>query len=299
MVRHIRSALYFIWIFLTFKILKADEGKIVGGRVAQPGEFPFQLCMWGEQRCGGALVTMRQFMTAAHCFVKKSSKNDITKHFMIAGVVDCTKKDDPFYQKRGIKDYKMHPDFAYKKDMTAYHDFAIGIVDKPFDQSERVKVGAFPNTDPAKFRQYWEDISKNGKKCLAMGFGAMTDINAKDFSNDLKIAEMNPKDPAFCKTTHMYDSDKLMDGEVCCIPENVKTESQGKGDAGTALVCEGFMFGVGTAGYFQPDYNVQYFTLAYPYLNLIEKESGYICRSSHMAVIFGFFTVVVVNGLQF
>ncbi|XP_014240071.1 trypsin beta-like [Cimex lectularius] len=307
MEKQIWAALcFFIWILLTAKFLKADEGKIIGGKVVQAGEFPYQLCMWGDVRCGGALVTLRQFMTAAHCLVKKykdSTKHtDLTTHFMVAGVVDCTKTDDPFYQKRNIKDYKMHKEYRKKKDMTSYHDFAVGILEKPFTESERVKVGVLPSTDPAKFRQLWLDFLGSGKTCSVMGFGTNTEPLVKDYTNILKVSMMRPKNDKYCKGTLVYDSDTMLDGEICCVPVDASAESMGVGDAGSAIICDGLLYGVNTGGYFQPGYNLQLFTLAYPYLDLFEKESspgfGYVFRSYPMAVISGIFIVLVVHTLQ-
>lgn len=47
-------------------------GRVVGGQLANPGQFPYQVAlfvnMWlGTALCGGSLISENYVMTAAHC----------------------------------------------------------------------------------------------------------------------------------------------------------------------------------------------------------------------------------------
>jgi len=52
-----------------------DSSKIVGGTIATPGEFPYQISLqrpsgssW-SQSCGGSIYNEKTILTAAHCVI--------------------------------------------------------------------------------------------------------------------------------------------------------------------------------------------------------------------------------------
>ncbi|XP_014255309.1 submandibular glandular kallikrein-9-like [Cimex lectularius] len=289
---------YLIWLLLASKIIWADHAKIIGGRLAQPGEFPYQLCMYGAYRCGGALISMKRFITAGHCFIYKGVRLDISKQYMVAGVVNCYKTDDPYFQQRGIVDYQMHPEFKNKRDKTSYHDFAVGTLDKPFIESDRVKAGSLPTGDPEDFRQRWVDYVKSGRTCTAMGFGAqMGDEGVYSMKSgyDIRVIEVQPKDDKYCQSTLLYKTDKKLDGEVCALAVDPKKDSMAPGDSGSGFICDGYLFGVNTGGLFKEGYNLQLYTLAYPYINLFSLNSSVGLSARMVLVIFGILTVASVD----
>jgi secreted trypsin-like serine protease len=71
-------------------VAAATDGgsKIVGGALALPGEFPFQVAILGSlekkdgqfargsQRCGGSMITDRWVLTAAHCVISIADNGD-------------------------------------------------------------------------------------------------------------------------------------------------------------------------------------------------------------------------------
>lgn len=48
--------------------ISPDNGKIVGGELAETGEFPFLVSLQGPGLCGGGLLDAQTIITAAHCF---------------------------------------------------------------------------------------------------------------------------------------------------------------------------------------------------------------------------------------
>ncbi|XP_043276807.1 chymotrypsin-2-like isoform X2 [Venturia canescens] len=50
--------------------------KIIGGQRAAPGEFPYQVSLRidGKHMCGGAIISKRHILTAAHCVVGVTTK---------------------------------------------------------------------------------------------------------------------------------------------------------------------------------------------------------------------------------
>ena len=52
-----------------------DDSRIVGGTIATPGEFPYQISLqrssgssW-SQSCGGSIYNEKTILTAAHCVI--------------------------------------------------------------------------------------------------------------------------------------------------------------------------------------------------------------------------------------
>jgi trypsin len=95
--------------------------RIMGGEEAAPGEFAFQVSLQkssGAHYCGGALISPRHVLTAAHC-------GDPAR--VVIGAQDA-KATNACADVLGVKSVTRHPDF---EDGRNYNDIAIIELDRP------------------------------------------------------------------------------------------------------------------------------------------------------------------------
>lgn len=59
------------------RFVSNEQKRIVGGRVSQPGAWPWQVALLvkvfnDSQACGGSLISPEWVVSASHCFLGKS-----------------------------------------------------------------------------------------------------------------------------------------------------------------------------------------------------------------------------------
>ncbi|KAM7315750.1 hypothetical protein ISCGN_005533 [Ixodes scapularis] len=103
--------------------------RIVGGREALPGEFPWQVSLRSRNfaYCGGTILSPTEVITAAHC-VKGRDSASLT---LVAGALSRSEPFEETAQVRQVTDIIVHED--YKVGQNLSNDIAVLRVAEPFD----------------------------------------------------------------------------------------------------------------------------------------------------------------------
>ncbi|CAG9565384.1 unnamed protein product [Danaus chrysippus] len=174
------------WEFLdTFDCGFNFADRIIGGLNAAPKQFPWITRLGFSTReekeldwmCGGALLSDRHVITAAHCVVTSIEAKLVTirmGEYDTRTNPDCQlNKCAPPVQDRGIKTIISHPNF----NKPAFHnDIAVIVLDEPVEMNDYVIPICLPREE--QLRQYLE----LGEKLMVAGWGKMnmtTDERAK------------------------------------------------------------------------------------------------------------------------
>lgn len=148
-------------------ISKVPQSRIVGGNVTFEGENPWMVALFlhGKQReefwCGGALVSDRHVVTAAHC-TKDAKKRPFRPSQFTAKIGEWDLKDSDGYTREiRIAEITAHPDF---KPNGFYNDVAIFKLEQPVTFNQHIQPICLP-TGPLRFRNFV------GTQPMALGWG--------------------------------------------------------------------------------------------------------------------------------
>jgi trypsin len=210
---------------LKFDVATLDMvARIVGGGRAVPTEAPFFTLLitwddaegvWKNMGCGGAVVSNRHVLTAAHCFSGRAEKIDAV--FINAYDPFRGNPTVPFHFSR-IKSYTIHPDFD---DRTNVNDVAI------ITLKRRIKdTVSFP---PVRLLHPQQGVV-NGQETTIYGFGKRMDNDTTPVET-LRSVSIPFISNAACRQYYPWS---LLPDMICAgVPHNRETGIASPRDACT------------------------------------------------------------------
>ncbi|KAI4477872.1 hypothetical protein M0804_012352 [Polistes exclamans] len=117
---------------------------VAGGVETEPNQWPWLVAIFIanfdlEFQCAGTLVTNKHIITAAHCTRRSLDKLDLPAGTIsvLLGYYNLWDERKEGSIRRGIKEYKVHPDYNYGKSADA--DLAVMILLETVEFSESIK----------------------------------------------------------------------------------------------------------------------------------------------------------------
>ncbi|KAK4871461.1 hypothetical protein RN001_015585 [Aquatica leii] len=117
--------------------------RVVGGEESLPGRWPWMAAIFlhGNRRtefwCGGALITSKHVLTAAHCTRDSQQRPFAARQFTVRlGDIDLKREDEPSAPVTfKVSEVRAHPRFSR---VGFYNDIAILVLDRPARKSKYV-----------------------------------------------------------------------------------------------------------------------------------------------------------------
>ncbi|XP_073513324.1 mannan-binding lectin serine protease 2 isoform X1 [Phyllobates terribilis] len=198
------------------------SGRIIGGKVAKLGDFPWQVFIKDEDtKGGGALINDKWIITAAHVVYDKAPQGIIIK----MGIINRT---DPSAYIAAPKSVFIHP--GYKDDDTFNNDIALIKVRDKVPLSEHILAICLPSKEE-RFRVSHTGAGHNTGEVAGWG-----KTESSRSSRALRYVDVDIIDQAKCKDAYLKKNSVVTDNMFCAGKEDGEMKDSCQGDSGGALV---------------------------------------------------------------
>jgi len=206
--------------------LKNDRlSKIVGGRYASLGEYPWMVSILAKGRhhtCGGSLIDSLNVLTAAHCLEKFSSA-DVSAMRVRFGSLNPLAINNATQFERRAKSVALHR--GYKDENFAFtDDIAIIHLSEPVEFSETVQPVVLHNGSPP-----YDTGRVNAE---VTGWGQIFTIGP--LSSDLRVVTVRVLSPVECGLRYLVFNPFRITQQMVCATDLGRETCQG--DSGGPLV---------------------------------------------------------------
>ncbi|XP_042900195.1 proclotting enzyme [Parasteatoda tepidariorum] len=215
-------------------ISNATDTRVVGGREADPGSWPWMAVVFVEKRngvmspdCGGALVTNRHVVTAAHCVVTGRSSTTMSPRQLSIrlGAHNVASSNDPSAIEVGVDGVRRHERFDPR---TYRNDIAVIRLNRAVPFTSRVSPICLPYDSLRG-----EDLT--GRKGTVIGFGT-TAFNGPS-SDVLMQATFDIQSQEVCKKA--YEREVNITSVYMCAGVDTGEKDSCQGDSGGPLMSVG------------------------------------------------------------
>jgi secreted trypsin-like serine protease len=201
------------------------EPRVVGGIPATVGQFPYQVLIYYSKNsdnymCGGAFISERHILTAAHCV------SDVSNIEVLAGNVDRNKEEN--WIRASVYDVFVHEEYLPEDSKGPYNDIAVITLQEGFHLDGNVTASL----------KLADTEFPSRELCTVSGWGATKEDGSQ--SNILRYVQIQIVDRETCSG---QIGKHLGLGEICAGSSSGGKDSCA-GDSGGPLVCRGYLTGV-------------------------------------------------------
>ncbi|XP_077485203.1 transmembrane protease serine 9-like [Amblyomma americanum] len=228
-------------------LTNVSVSRIVGGRESEPGAWPWMAAIYinsggvNSAACGGALVTDRHVVTAAHCVVvgHRATNLPASSFTIRLGDHNLVRSDDHVMPVDvPVVKVERHADFVAR---TFKNDVAVLTMERPVTFNKFVRPVCLPYGDDFKTRDL------NGYHAFVTGWGT-TAFNGES-SDVLKEAQIKIWDEDTCKKA--FVKEVPISSVYLCAGDGNGRQDSCQGDSGGPLVLpdEGRFFLIGVVSF--------------------------------------------------
>ncbi|KAJ8021040.1 Ovochymase-1 [Holothuria leucospilota] len=196
--------------------------RIVGGEIAYPGSWPWQVFMdYRVYRCGAILITNQWILTAAHCVGDPGARANLNA--IILGEVHLT-NESVSRVNRSVERIFVHPGY---QSIVIDNDIALIQLTEPVEFDDFVRPACLPSNSSISEEDYYS-------KCYATGWGKT------DGYGDISMRLLQAQVPLINRTVcdqklKALGSASITENMICA---GIDEKSTCQGDSGGPLVCQ-------------------------------------------------------------